>query len=389
MDADVPMILNRDCYCRPIERQEVIQTILKQKAAPNMEEMLKARLHYFANTNVFLSPDHLSEMLAQIRAIENVVKKPGYIEHIRQRSPETADGFDVQKTKGVFMGYDFHLSEDGPKLIEINSNAGGAFIVNMIERASQTSSGHFSKQIMDMFQSEWTSAGRRGQFKSLAIVDERPTEQYHYPDMCLAKSLLEDHGIKVVITDPENLDLRGGKLFHGELQIDLIYNRLTDFDLSESANQIISRAYKDDLAVITPAPHHHAQFADKRNLITLSDSNLLSSFGVAPQDIESLKSIPKTMAVTDTVSEEMWISRRSLFFKPSAGFGSRGAFRGSKLTKKVWGEILEGGYIAQERVIPPLRAVTVEGERTSLKFDVRVYTYDGTPLLFAARVYQG
>ena len=35
----------------------------------------------------------------------------------------------------LFMGYDFHISEDGPKLIEVNTNAGGAFLVSALQRA--------------------------------------------------------------------------------------------------------------------------------------------------------------------------------------------------------------------------------------------------------------
>ena len=30
--------------------------------------------------------------------------------------------------RGVFMGYDFHLTASGPKLIEINTNAGGGLL---------------------------------------------------------------------------------------------------------------------------------------------------------------------------------------------------------------------------------------------------------------------
>jgi D-alanine-D-alanine ligase-like ATP-grasp enzyme len=30
--------------------------------------------------------------------------------------------------RGVFMGYDFHLSAGGPQLIEINTNAGGGLL---------------------------------------------------------------------------------------------------------------------------------------------------------------------------------------------------------------------------------------------------------------------
>ena len=44
--------------------------------------------------------------------------------------------------------------------------------------------------------------------------------------------------------------------------------------------------------------------------------------------------------------------RKNWFFKPAAGFGSRAAYRGDKLTKRVFEEILQGGYIAQE-IVPP------------------------------------
>lgn len=389
MIADAPLRLNRECYCRDVAREAVIQTVLDQGAAPNMADMLAERLHYFANTSVFLSDSHLGAMLTQIQAIETVVKNPAYVQHVMKRTPGIKGWTGPQNTKGVFMGYDFHMTEDGPKLIEINSNAGGAFIVNMIEESTQTSTRAFAAKVRDMFQAEWKNSGRDEDLKAVAIIDENPGEQYHYPDMCLAKSLLESQGIKVVISDPKNFHITDGKLFHGDLPIDLIYNRLTDFDLSEPDNQIIRRAYEDRLVVVTPAPHHHALFADKRNLITLTDANLLNSFEVPAVHMSHLSLIPKTRAVTPDLADELWAARRSLFFKPEAGFGSRGAFRGSKLTKKVWAEILKGGYIAQAQIRPPNRAVTVAGEKKSLKFDVRVYTYDGNPLLFAARVYQG
>ena len=207
--------------------------------------------------------------------------------------------------------------------------------------------------------------------------------------MCLAKSLLEDRGFAVIIIDPSECLIKDGNLYHGSAPIDLVYNRLTDFALSESQNTVIQRAYLEDAAVVTPAPHTHALFADKRNLISLSDSKFLTHIGAAPEQIRHLSFIPKTALVTEETADKMWAERKKLFFKPEAGFGSRGAFRGAKLTKKVWQDILKGGYIAQERVSPPLRAVTVNDEKTALKFDLRVYTYDGEPLLFAARVYQG
>lgn len=389
------LTLNEACYCWPVERDEIIQTMITQTPDMDMKALLSERLHYFANTGSFISTTLLSEMTDQIQAIEEVIKLPTYGEAVRRQNKDFADHYDKLNengqghTAGAFMGYDFHITEEGPRLIEINSNAGGAFIVNMIETSLGASNGTFEKRVTDMFQSEWKAAGRKIPFKTIAIIDTKPSEQYHYPDMCLAKALLERQGFHVVIDDPSTFTFKDGRLYHADHAIDLVYNRLTDFSLSEPENAVIKKAYLENAAVVTPAPHHHALYADKRNLITLSDVNILKNMGATQQCIKALETIPSTRRVTKENAEAVWADRKNLFFKPQDGFGSRGAFRGAKLTKKVWNDILKGGYIAQTRVVPPMRAVTVEGEKTSLKFDVRVYTYEGKPLLLAARIYQG
>jgi hypothetical protein len=383
------LTLNSDCYCWPVKRAPIVETIVGQNAASDMASMLSERPHYFASTTIFLASNILAQMQEQIGTIEDVIKLPKYVEAVRERGAFFTDSARQLNTRGVFMGYDFHITEDGPRLIEINSNAGGAFIVDAIEQTVLGSTDNFSVSLSDMFLSEWEKAERTAPLKTIAIIDSNPTEQFHYPDMCLAKTLLERHGFTVVIADPKELRLADGRLYHGQMLIDLIYNRLTDFDLSETSHALIKRAYVEGAAVITPALHHHVLYADKRNLIMLSDEVQLSELGASPRQIQTLTSIPKTVVVTAENATQMWDNRRRLFFKPQAGFGSRGAFRGAKLTKKVWIQILEGGYIAQDLIAPPVRAVTVEGEKLALKFDVRVYTYDGAPLLFAARIYQG
>jgi hypothetical protein len=383
------LALNSDCYCWPVTRAAIVDDIVKHSAAANMAAMLSERPHYFANTTIFLAPHILAQMTDQIRAIEDVIRRPGYVETVDARLPLLDAAHCQRQTHGVFMGYDFHITEEGPRLIEINSNAGGAFIIDRIERVACSVSDDFSSALQRMFQTEWSAAGRVEALKTIAIVDENPSEQYHFPDMCLAKARLESFGFKVVIADPSEFHLVEGRLVHGDALIDLVYNRLTDFDLSEPANRVIRWAYDEDAAVITPAPHHHALYADKRNLILLSDPAYLSDIGATAAQIETLAAIPRTYAVTDENAADMWASRKQLFFKPESGFGSRGAFRGAKLTKRVWGEISAGGFIAQDLVAPPIRAVTVEEEKQALKFDVRVYTYNGEAVLYAARIYQG
>ncbi|MEP3892044.1 MAG: hypothetical protein ABJN69_16425 [Hellea sp.] len=389
MNNAAALDLNSQCYCWPVKRESITDAISKEAPAEDMAQMLSERLNYFASTSIFLSPDILRSMTDQVKAIEGVIKLPAYAQAAMKRAEGTAFSPQQPQTPGAFMGYDFHITEEGPRLIEINSNAGGAFIVNMIETAIGRPSETFNVDVASMFQAEWMSAGRSRPLRSIAIVDDQPAQQYHYPDMCLAKTLLEKQGLTVIITDPADLRLEDGKLYHGATAIDLVYNRLTDFDLQAPQSEIVKRAYLKDAAVVTPAPHHHALYADKRNLILLSDQDRLAAFGASQSQLNALQSIPSTEDVTPEKADRLWGNRRQLFFKPQGGFGSRGAFRGAKLTKKVWGEILEGGYIAQELIAPPMRAVTVDSEEIALKFDVRVYTYAGSPLLWAARIYQG
>ena len=141
---------------------------------------------------------------------------------------------------------------------------------------------------------------------------------------------------------------------------------------------------------LTPHPRAHALYANKRNLAVLCDPERLRSFGVSDDVAKTLLSgIPRTEIVDATDDERLWSERRKLFFKPAAGFGSRAAYRGDKLTKRVWGEIIAGDYIAQALVPPGERLIADYQSPHLLKFDVRNYVYDGAVQFITARLYQG
>ena len=170
----------------------------------------------------------------------------------------------------------------------------------------------------------------------------------------------------------------------------MVYNRLTDFDLSDPAHAALRAAYLAGAAVVTPHPRAHALFADKRNLITLGDDARLAAWGVTAEDRQLLQAaIPRTVQVTPDQADALWAGRRHLFFKPVAGFGARAAYRGDKLTRRVWSEILAGGFVAQTLVPPSERLVDVDGQPTRLKLDLRAYTYRGEIQLLAARTWTG
>ena len=121
-----------------------------------------------------------------------------------------------------------------------------------------------------------------------------------------------------------------------------------------------------------------------------SDEAALRALGVADDDRQVLlANVPRTEVVDAAHGDRLWAARRSLFFKPAAGFGSRAAYRGDKVTRRVWEEIMAGAYVAQAFVPPGERVIPNEGRSQSMKFDLRAYAYAGGVQWVAARVYQG
>ncbi len=390
--------LNRACLCLPLDRRSIDADIVRQSADKTMTQLLLSRQNLFAGTAVFVSEKDVSAMQAQINAIEAATKLEAY----RRKAPGDMDQLartQIQ-THGMFMGYDFHISADGPRLIEVNSNAGGIFLVHMLEGSTSRelsscgigktgSAEEFETEVVDMFLAEWRAAGRTGRPRTVAIVDEIPPGQYLYPEMLLAQELLERKGFRTFVVDPSRLTFDGRALKLGDRTVDMVYNRLTDFQLTDPANAALRSALLNNKAVVSPAPRHHALFADKRNLVTLADRDQLLAWGLSKTHADALDNIPRTVAVTEETAEALWTGRRKFFFKPADGFAGRGAYRGDKLTRRAWSDILAGDYVAQAFVAPSVRGIALENGPAELKFDVRIYTYAGKPLGMAARMYQG
>lgn len=355
------------------------------------EDIRLNRPHLFSDTAVFISPRQMQGMAAVVEAMEGVVAAPGYGEAVLGRSPAIARR-DFGP-RGVFLGYDFHLSPDGPRLIEINTNAGGALLNLALLRAWRgdgAEAAQAEQAFFAMFLAEWRAQRGDAPLGRMAVVDERPQEQYLYPEFRLFEAMFTRLGAAAVIAGPEALEWRDGRLWHEGQVVDMVYNRLTDFYLEDDAHAALRQAYEAGAVVLTPHPRAHALYADKRNLMLLGDDAALAGWGVPAAAREALTAhVPRTLLVDAANADALWAERRRWFFKPAAGYGSKAAYRGDKITKRVWEDICAGGYVAQETVPPGEWDVTVDGAETRLKFDVRAYAYAGRVQLLAARLYQG
>lgn len=386
-------ILNQTCQCTTLQ-EEALRAAWQAHVGADLPFA-----GYFAPYGVFVSTVQEAALRAAVRLLHEVQHLPGVIAAV---AAEQAPSLPRSASSGVLMGYDFHLDGDTPRLIEINTNAGGALLNALLLRHQQgccawqpaaalDCDDATGRCFLDMFRAEWRAAGRDGEPARVAIVDDTPEQQFLYPEFRLFQALFARAGWDAVIADPHALRRRDGRLWLGEKPVDFVYNRVTDFALLAPEHAALRAAWLAGEVVVSPDPWHHALQADKARLVQLSDPAWLAAQGVDGDRIARLAAIvPPTQAVTAAAAESLWAARKQYFFKPRRGYGSKAAYRGDKLTKGTWADIIASAdYVAQAYAAPGTRRVNVDGELKDMKFDLRCYAYAGEVLLMAARVYQG
>src|SRR5262245_19829938 len=303
------------------------------------------------------------------------------------------------------MGYDFHLTPAGPRLIEINTNAGGA-LVNGLHTAALCEPARLAclcadllpvermeERLVAQFTAEYQAVhGAGAKPRRIAIADEAPTQQFLRAEFALMRGLLGRAGFETHVCDTAELVAggEGGVALHGA-PVDLVYLRDTDFTLEAPRSAALRDAYLMRRVVVTPAPREHFLIADKRRLAWLSDPATLAELGATPAEAALLTEVvPETRLVAELDPESLWRERARWVLKPATAFGSRAVCRGDKISRKRFDEVrVVPGYVAQRHAPPgELRVETSEGPR-EMKFDVRAYAYRDEVLLLGARVYQG
>jgi hypothetical protein len=364
---------------------------------------LGAAIPYAGRTIVALAPHHFEQIRRCVALCFRLAHTPAWQARVDAGAPASLR--HAPGNFGVFMGYDFHLTPDGPRLIEVNTNAGGA-LLNGLHTAALCDPerlacvcaellpvAEMESRLVGQFRDELAAVrGSGAVLRRVAIADERPPEQFLYPEFELFRALFGRAGIEARICDTSELSRTAdGALALGDWPVDLVYLRDTDFTLETPRVRALRDAYLEGRVVVTPSPREYHLLADKRRLVLLSSPAVREALGATREEEDLLAAVvPETRVLAEQDPEALWKDRREWVFKPATAFGSRAVYRGDKISRKrfaeVWGE---PGYLAQRRVEPGEIAVeTSEGKRI-MKFDVRAYAYQGRVLLLGARVYQG
>ena len=404
---DLAEALNHGCLCQTLDPAQLRAELARDSGLRSVAQTLpQTHPHLFSNTAVFASRTTVQAVQDAVATIERTMSMPAWAQQVLPDASAIAQA--DHGPLGVFMGYDFHITPAGPKLIEINTNAGGAMLNAVLLQAQAVCCGMLDplrnahrglaaleEEFVAMFRSEWqrylSACGSSSrELRSVAIVDDAPESQYLAPEFALFADVFKRHGIAAHVIDASDLHLEGHVLFAGEAAIDLVYNRLTDFNLSDPRHAALAQAYGHNLAAVTPHPRAHALRANKQHLVTLGQRDALEAMGIPERDLRVLLvTVPPCERVSAKNAAALWARRKQLFFKPLDGFGARAVYRGDKLTQKVWSEIQQGEYIAQALVPAPTRVLQVGEATADLEFDVRAYTYAGHVQLLAARTYSG
>lgn len=394
--------LNRSCQCIAVDQQKLQRSLQAGFGKPGAFARLReSHPGLLADYPIFVGREHIAAMQDVIDAIEHVVTLAPYRDTVLAWAPDIARR--AGSAHGVFFGYDFHLTNDGPRLIEVNTNAGGALLLQHLASAQQACCrevGNFfpgprgiddvEEVFVDMFRAEFRAQRPDDELGCVAIVDENPHTQYLSPEFELFREMFANHGIDAIIADPRDFELTDNRLIADSRTVDLVYNRLTDFYLQSQLCATLRASCESGAAVFTPSPRAHALYANKRNLSLLSDEDSLRRMGASEDAVATLTvAVPRTVLVDAENADELWANRRKIFFKPASGFGSRGTYKGAKLTKKTWSAILQSDYVAQELVPPGERLLVTDGAERSFKVDVRCYVYRGEIQLLGARMYRG
>ena len=215
--------LNHGCFCLTLDRDALYEAIARKVGDPDFcASFLAPRAHLFSNVPVFLSEASLIEMLGVVEAVEAATRLPGYRDAVLSWAPDIAQ-HDFGPV-GAFMGYDFHLATEGARLIEVNTNAGGAFLNALLAEGQRACcaevegalekirSNEFEPAVLRMFLQEWRLQRKSGTPARIAIVDDRPTEQYLYPEFLLAERFFIKNGFDAIVADGAELRYERGRL---------------------------------------------------------------------------------------------------------------------------------------------------------------------------------
>lgn len=295
---------------------------------------------------------------------------------------------------GVMMGYDFHLTPAGPRLIEINTNAGGFSLALRSRQQADRADDALEPATRPLARLLHIFARETGLFRGtppvkparVVILDENPVGEFLYPEMAALAELFQRWGVPALVAAPGELEMSAAGVFHAGARVELVYNRHCDFYLEAPHLSGLRAAYLAGTVCLTPNPRVYGLLGDKQRLILLSDRARLQELGLPQADVETvLAMVPETRLLGAVDLEQAWSARKHWVFKPANQFGGRGVLTGEKVSRQRFNTLDPTTTLIQKH-IPPSVVPCIHG---NMKADVRLFVYQDLTFLVGIRLYRG
>jgi hypothetical protein len=351
-----------------------------------------------------LYEDHISpfpvkiafrDLLAMVRVaklINKVANKKKYRQFIATGSRPVTQ-FDPGYGS-VVMCYDFHLSDKGPQLIEVNTNAGGGLLALLAQTPAASLAEvklkePLKEKLIDSFIATYRAytGDPQSRPRTLYIVDEQVQEQFLYPEMQAFARLFEEFGIVSKIVDPEQLDCSDNDVYVAGEKVDMLYLRHCDFYLADAAMEGLKQCYLAGQICLSPNPFDYALLSDKCRLTQFSDADFLTQMGLTQSECDQLiRYVPQSHLLADVDEAEIWAQRKKWVFKPVEGFGSQDIYFGKKISRVRFAELDRQGTLVQQ-LVPP-STVNIP-DQDPMKVDFRLFAFKDRIFGLSARLYRG
>jgi hypothetical protein len=328
-------------------------------------------------TPVTIAKDAFHTMLNFAMTVYQQKQNDAYLAAMQKNLPET--GLKNTANPSILMGYDFHLTDEGPKLIEINNNAGGLFEKDdgwIKQDSLPEMKTTLLERICAMFPQDW---------QHIAIMDENIAQQYMYPEMQAYAALLKSDGRAVKLVSPEDIKSNVEGLFVENDNIDMIYNRHTDFYLETPELAHIRQAFMAKKVDINPYPRSYALIGHKNRMVDWWREGVLEAC-VDAEDLNLIRAVvPETHILAEYDLAQAWAERKQWVFKPAARHGGKGVLLGKAMSRKRF-NALEPASTVMQKLVPPSQ---IELDDKMFKFDVRLYMHGANLIAMAGRAWNG
>lgn len=353
------------------------QEHLLKRAAAALTSALNIAIH------LFFEERHFTHLVRMPQPIRDLIKiDPGYSQSI------------------VFARYDALLEGMSLKVLEFNSDTeAGAGYADQLEEMLLTDPllEDFFKEnlikttdrvqsILDTLLAVYEEFGGL-ETPKIALVDWKNVRTIR--ELEYLKQRFESKGYKTTIADPRELKFKGGKLYHKDFRVDILYRRVALDELIERADEVqeMIRAYeKRAVCMVNPL---RARLASTKALLSILTNPEYDHFFTENENQIKRECLPwtrrtedakafyggKTVYLLDFLKDE----KETVVLKPSVTYGGKGVMIGRETRDQDWNEAIDkaikGDWVVQEFVNVPILTVPRVVNR-KLDFDYKKYNFN-------------